>query len=174
MKKVTLMLALAGLGAATVMTACSSGAEPKKPTKAEECASGISTECLIGEWSANGLASRESGEMVAGFNYISAPGKLSFREDGTFAFIAPAGAPAAVIDCPKVYGTWSLAGATLTMKGTVGNECLNSNTFSGTPKISLEGASVKMSMEPLYFLYNATDEATVRTLNAELYTISAQ
>lgn len=175
MKKISMALAIAGLGAAAMMTACTdSGTQAKKPTKAQECAAGLSTECLIGDWSAKGVANVTTGEMHPSFNYSSAPGTLSFMDNGQFMYDVPAGAPAAANCGQKTYGTWSVSGNTLTMKSTVGGLCLPTKSYSGTPKVTVGAGTVDLVFEKLFFLFNVSDEAGDRAGYGDVFSISAQ
>ena len=175
MKKVSMMLAIVGLGAA-MMTACDSGStEAKKPSKAEECAAGVSTECMVGEWSMKGFASKDGGAMHPGYDYTSAPGKLTFTDDGQFKVDIPTGAPSEFtsVDCNPIYGTWSVDAGVLTMTTKMRNLCMATKVFTGSPKITV-GATVDMDLGQLFFLYNATDEASDRAGYTEVFSISAQ
>lgn len=176
MKKISLMLALAGFGAATLMTACDSGADAPKPTKAQECANGLSTECLVGEWAVNGFASKEDGSMHEKYNYTAAPGKMIFNADGSFQFDPPATAPVRVTECKHVYGSWSVNGTTLSMKANVGNLCIETSSYNGSPKITVGATSVTMNLDKLFFMVNAPDddEGALKTSQVESYSISAQ
>jgi len=176
MKKISMALAIAGLGAAALMSACTdSGTSAKKPTKAQECAGGLTTECLIGTWNVNGFANLTTGEMSANINYTSNPGQLSFNDAGTFKFVVPAGVTnPAVTGCNPVYGEWSVANGMLTLKGTSRNECLAKNTYTGTPKLEVGDATVKLTLDALYFMFNVSDEAADRNGFGETFSISAQ
>lgn len=176
MKKISLALAIAGLGAAALMSACTdSGTSAKKPTKAQECANGLTTECLIGTWNVNGFANRTTGEMNPTINYSANPGKLTFDENGKYEFSVPAGVTnPSVTACNPVYGTYSVDAGSLTLKGTVRNECLAKNTYVGTPKLEVGDATIKLTLDTLYFMFNVTDESANRVGFGETFSISAQ
>lgn len=175
MKKVSLMLALAGFGAAAMMTACDSGTDAPKPTKAQECAAGVSTECMIGSWSMKGFKAKDGSAMHPSYDYSAAPGMLTFTEDGQFKVDIPATAPAefTAADCNPIYGEWSVANGVLTMKTKMRNLCMATKTYQGTPVINV-GATVDMDLGQLFFLFNATDEASDRSGYTETFSISAQ
>lgn len=181
MKKVSMALAVAGLGTAAMMAACNTTPTESKPTKAQECAAGLSTECLVGEWSVKGLASIADGSMHPSFDYSARPGKLIFNDDGTFEYQVPAGTPSSVNCGETTYGTWSVNGASLTMKSTIGNMCIDNKTFKGyvftsTPSVKVNDTSttVDLAFGSLYFLYNISDEAADRVGYNEVFSISAQ
>ncbi|MCQ2092370.1 MAG: hypothetical protein MJY85_06780 [Fibrobacter sp.] len=175
MKKISMALAIAGLGAAALMSACDNGAtNAKKPTKAQECSTGLTTECLIGTWDVNGFVNRTTGEMNANVNYTSNPGKLTFNDAGTFKFEVPAAVTnPAVAGCNPVYGSWSVTAGTLNLKGTSRNECLAKNTYTGTPKVEVGASTVTLTLDVLYFMFNVTDEAGDRDGFGETFSISA-
>lgn len=175
MKKISLMLALAGIGAATVMTACGgSGTEAKKPTKAEQCAS-LTNDCLIGEWAVNGFGKVESGAIVmyeGVYNYSAVPGTLTFKDDGRFSYFPPASSSiGSDIDCHASYGTWTLAGNSLTLSST--SICAQGKT-TVTPTIIVGATQVEMAFDKMWFLKNESDESSVRTEYVEVFSISAQ
>lgn len=176
MKK--MIAALAAFGLASVFTACDSGTTNAKPTKGQECANGISAECLVGEWAMNGLANKVSGELSVSYNYTTAPGKLIFSEDGSYQFFAPATAPADVKMCDGGYGTWSVADGSLTMRATVKTECVDmktfkNNTYVSKPQVAVKGATVEMVFDGLFYFLGGTDEAEIKTQYGESYSISA-
>lgn len=144
------------------------------PTKAEECAAGLSSECLIGEWSMKGFASKDGGAMHPGYDYTSAPGKLTFTDDGQFKVDIPTGAPSEFtsVDCNPIYGTWSVDAGVLTMTTKVRNLCMATRTYQGSPTITV-GTTVNMDLGRLFFLYSATDEPSVRTDYTEEFSIGA-
>ena len=173
-----LFIGLAAAVAMSALTACSESSSSSKPSKAEECANGLSAECLVGAWNMNGFANSGTGEMLPNFNYTAAPGKMTFNEDGTFQFDVPAGAPAGhrTEDCNPIYGNWSVAGTTLTMRATINEMCVDSHKkkIDLVPKIVVDGVEVKMTYGSLWLLENATDEVSIKDNSTEVYTISAQ
>ncbi len=171
MKKFPLILSLASIGAMGLFTACSDDSEPD-PTRAELCATGLTAECLVGEWAANGMANTVSGEMLAAFNYTANPGKLTFSKDGQFEY-APAAASKLAKSVDVVYGSWTIDGTTLRMVGGTNSLELSSATKTLTPTIKVNGAFVEMSFGALWFMNNETDEAAIRTTSTEVFSISA-
>ena len=163
--------------AVSMFTACGDSSSDPKPSKAEECANGLSSDCLVGSWNMIGLANSGTGEILPSYDYKSAPGMLTFSEDGSFQFDVPAAAPADLrtIDCNPVYGTWTVSGNTLTMKSTVNGMCLDTKQKSITfvPIITTNGAQIKMTTGVLWFFFNATDEKSIKENSTEVYTISA-
>lgn len=174
MKKISMVLAIAGLSAAGLMSACSSSSTEAKPTKGEECATGLSTECLIGEWHVNGLANQTDGSMHATYNYTLTPGSLTFMEDGTFKYVVPASTPAGANCGENTYGNWSVSGGTLTMKTTIGDLCMASKSFSGSPVVIVNETTVKMNLNAMYFLANISDDKNDVAGYTEVFSISAQ
>ena len=173
MKKMLLVPFAAALALST-LTACGDSSSDPKPTKAQECANGLSSDCLVGSWNMIGLANSGTGEILPSYNY-TAPGKLTFNEDGSFQFDLPAAAPADLrtIDCNPVYGTWSVSGNTLAMEATVNGMCLAKKRTTVVPVITTNGAQIKMTTGSLWLLENATDEKSIKENSTEVYTISA-
>ena len=174
MKKMLLVPFAAALALST-LTACGDSSSDPKPSKAEECANGLSSDCLVGSWNMIGLANSGTGEILPSYDYKSAPGMLTFNEDGSFQFDVPAAAPVDLrtIDCNPVYGTWTVSGNTLTMKSTVNGMCLAKKSTTVVPIITTNGAQIKMTMGGLWLLENATDEVSIKSNSTEVYTISA-
>lgn len=164
------------LSATAFLAACSDDSS-SSPSKAEECANGLTAECIEGSWDLQGMVSLQDTTMSdinAFYNYTAAPGKLTFTEDGSFQFDLPVGSPtSAETDCNPVYGNWTVENGVLTMKSTVGNVCLISRNKTLTPVIKVEANVVKMRFNELWLLYNETDEESVRSYYAELFSISA-
>jgi len=160
--------------AVSMFTACGDSSSDPKPTKAQECANGLSADCLVGSWNMIGLANSGTGEILPSYNY-TVPGMLTFNEDGSFQFDVPLAAPADLrtIDCNPVYGTWTVSGNTLTMKSTVNGMCLAKKSTTVVPIITTNGAQIKMTMGGLWLLENATDEVSIKSNSTEVYTISA-
>ena len=147
-----------------------------KPTKAEECAKGLSKECLVGAWSMIGFANVGTGEILPNYDYQAAPGLLTFNEDGSFQFDLPTAAPADLrdVDCNPVFGNWSISGTSLSMHATVGGICLAKQRATFTPTIAADGANIKMTVGGLWLLESATDETSIKSYSSEVFTISAQ
>lgn len=164
-KRFSSVLALASVFAMSLMTACSddSPAEPK-PTKGEQCASGLSAACLEGTWTLDGYADKGTTVQTA-FYSVAPGGSLKFSADKNFEFTYP--------DSRKVFGTWSVADGSLTLKGTVRHEDLPSKSTVTVPLIQAANGKVYMSMEKLWFMENETDDMGLRAGYGELYSISA-
>ncbi|MCF0221093.1 MAG: lipocalin family protein [Fibrobacter sp.] len=175
MKKISVALAVAGLGAATLMTACDSGTtNAKKLSKAEECAS-LTKECLVGTWAVNGFGVVENGAVTkfpGVFDYSGTPGALVFKEDGSFSYKPPVYSnTASDVDCSASYGTWSVEGATLTMKSS--SMCAQ-GSVTITPTVIVGAIKVDMAFDRMWFLKNESDEQDVRARYVEVFSTSAQ
>ncbi len=169
-------IGLAAALALSAFTACSESSSSSKPTKAEECAKGLSKECLVGAWSMIGFANVGTGEILPNYDYQAAPGLLTFNEDGSFQFDLPTAAPAGLrdVDCNPIFGNWSISGTSLSMHATVGGLCLAKQSATFTPTIAADGANIKMTVGGLWLLENATDETSIKSYSSEVFTISAQ
>ena len=174
-RSVSYALAVASLCSLAAFTACGDSSSSASKSKAEECANGLSAECLQGSWNMLGFANNGTGEILPAYDYKAAPGKLTFNEDGTFQFDVPLSAPADLKagDCNPVYGNWTISGTQLTLKGTINGMCLAHKSATFTPVIAAEGAEIKMSMGGLWLMENATDEVSIKSYAGEVYTISA-
>lgn len=180
-KKIFLSVAAVGLLAAS-LTACGDSSSGAKSSKAEDCAAGLSAECLEGSWNLVGLAlistdpaNPGAGDILTNYNYSAAPGVMTFNEDGSFQFDVPMSAPEDLrtVDCNPIYGDWSIAGASLTLNAKINNMCLGQKHITITPVIKQEGVSIKMSFGALWLMENAMDEVDLRASSTEVLTINA-
>ena len=179
MKKMFLVPFAAALCSIGLLAACGdSSTSPKKSPKSEECAKGVTTECMVGSWSLIGLANAtNNNEIIPNFDYTTGPGKLTFTEDGKFEFDLPSvnlGSSPLLnpLDYP-VYGDWKVEAGVLKLHSM--STALYKTRVERAPIISVEGAQVKMTFGPntLWLMENATDETSIKANGTEVYTISA-
>lgn len=169
------------LGAACLSTAllvgCSDDSASSGPSKAEECAAGITSDCVVGTWNMIGFADNASGTMMAEYDYSAMPGSITFSEDSSFVFTLPSAAAAALNDpeCASIKGTWNVTPPSLNLSTRVAefdnmDMCVGKSRGTLTPKITVEGSLVKMSLGQVFFLDRITDEGGVKTSGTEVFT----
>ena len=170
------LLAAASL-CSMVAVGCSDDSS-SKPSKGEECAAGLSADCLIGTWEAAGIVNNAAEEkpFYVGYDYSAAKGSITFTEDGKFEYHLPATSPnAAAIDCNPVYGEWTVNGTQLSLKAITSNMCMESKSATVTPTISSDGAVVTLNIGRLYLTpSDEVDENEIKANGAEIFTISAE
>ena len=180
MKKMYLVPLAAALALST-FTACGDSSSDPKPSKAEECASALATgvptaECLVGTWNMVGLANANlNNEVLPGFDYSAAPGKMVFTEDGKFEFDLPTAGISKLdpLDYP-VYGDWKIEGNVIKLHSM--STALHKTRTELTPSFTTDGAVIKMTFGPstLWLMENETDEQSIKANATEVYTISVQ
>lgn len=182
-RTVSRALAVAGLCSLAALTACGDSSSSPSKSKAQECAEGLSAECLVGSWNLIGISYVGETKVSPLYNYQAAPGVLTFNEDGSFQFSMPQGAPAALTtdeDCnPYINGTWNVEGKILNFvsdphKNNNMQMCLNGKkSFAVSPTIALEENQIKMTFGQLVLMEHVTDDDSKNYLS-EVYTISAK
>ena len=158
--KILAMLAIA----ATLITACGDETTSTPPTKAEQCAAGLTSDCLLGTWSVNGPtgATAVGNDIVyiidPNYDLTSNPATLKFYIDEknvkTFEFTHSSLSKAGC-DLPKTYGKWELNGSSLHLKVTTNTACIPERQYEEatiTPEIAVTGAKVKMTFKQLFFM----------------------
>ena len=149
---------------ATLLTACGDETTTTPPTKAEQCATGLTSDCLLGTWSSNGpivpqVIGTDTVDLVTPKpDFSTSPATLKFYVDekkaNKFEFI---NSPLTIAPCQngtgKIYGDWEIVGNSLHLKANVGNLCLQPNDNQTIETIvSIDGAAVTLKLKHLFFL----------------------
>lgn len=176
-KKFSMVLGAACLSAA-LLAGCSDDSASSGASKAEECATGITSDCLLGTWSMIGFADNASGVIMPEYDYMAMPGSMVFNEDSSFVFTLPSNAAAVLGDaeCATIQGTWTVTPPSLNLSTRVDRfdnmgMCTGKSKGTLTPKVAVEGSQVKMSLGQVFFLDRITDESSVKTTGTEVFTI---
>lgn len=154
--------------AATMFTACSESTTTPPPSKAEQCAAGLSTDCLMGTWSINGptLAKSVTSEFGTDITYVldpshdlsASPATLKFYVDpekktNSFEFTNSSLSKA---DCKtatgKTYGIWDIVGTSLHLYARIGNDCMATSDATIPVTIATEGGIVKLTFQSIFFM----------------------
>ena len=168
--------------AATLFTACSENATTPPPSKADLCAAGLSTECVMGTWSINGpTVTRTYGTDVVtlidpSHDLSASPATLKFYVDenkkNTFEFT---NSPISKADCKtatgKTYGTWDIVGTSIHLWARIGNDCMAVSDATIPVEISVIGG-VTMTLKQIFFMEPEMKQADAVEKNtaAEVYT----
>ncbi len=145
--------------AATLFTACGESSTTP-PSKAEQCAVGLTNDCVMGTWSIDGpTVPRSAGNDVVtiihpSHDFKSSPATLRFyideKQKNKFEFI---NSPLSKTGCSaKTYGDWAIVGNSLSLYANIGNECMTKNDIIIMPEIKAEGASVTMKFPEKFFM----------------------
>jgi hypothetical protein len=150
--------------AATLFTACGDESTSTPPTKAEQCATGLTSDCLLGTWSINGPtgATAVGNDIVyiidPSHDLTSSPATVKFyiaeKNVKTFEFTHSSLSKAGC-DLTKTYGTWELNGTALHLKATANTACIPERQYveaTITPEIAVSGAKVTMTFKQLFFM----------------------
>jgi hypothetical protein len=179
-KKIFLSVAAVGLLAAS-LTACGDSSNNAKSSKVEDCAAGLTKECLEGEWSFIGISNLldTAGAIRPDYNFSNAPGRLILKSTtpaDSFEFHLPAASMnAGQIDCTPLYGTWNVAQNTLTMElGKMTMGCLQYGERSMTfnPTLKIKGNTVELSLQKLWFMKTEFDDEETKMGSAEVFSIT--
>lgn len=150
--------------AATLFTACGDETTSTPPSKAEQCATGLSSDCLLGTWSSNGpivpqVIGADTVDLVApNPDFSTSPATLKFYIDekkaNKFEFI---NSPLTKAICQngtgKIYGDWQIVGNSLHLKANIGNMCLQpSEDQTIETVVQIEGAAVTLKLKHLFFM----------------------
>lgn len=175
---------LASLAIATAMfTACSETTTTPPPTKAEQCAAGLTSDCIMGTWSISGptipsIVGTDTVYLVdQNHNYASSPATLKFYVDekkgNKFEFVESPLAKGCKSATGKMYGDWSITGTSLTLYAGIGSDCIETskNRTTLTPIISVNGANVKMTFKQIFFMIPELDgeDAVIKAVASEEY-----
>ncbi len=170
--------------AATLFSACGDSSSTSAPSKAEQCATGLSADCLMGTWSINGptipifVGNDIVYDIDPSHNFKASPATLRFYYDkqtkrNTFEFI---NSPLSTAECQpsseQMYGTWEIVGSSLHLFARIGNECMEKNDATLTPVIAVSGSSVTMTLSPIFFMENELKKSDLRERQSasEIYT----
>lgn len=150
--------------AATLFTACDDETTATPPTKAEQCAAGLTKDCLLGTWSSNGpivpqVIGADTVDLVAPKpDFSTSPATLKFYVDekkaNKFEFInSPLTKALCQNGTGKIYGNWEIVGNSLHLSANVGNLCLQPNDNQTIETIvRVDGAAVTLKLKHLFFL----------------------
>ena len=149
--------------AATMFTACAESTTTP-PSKAQECAAGLTAQCIMGTWSTEGpTIPQPTGE---GFIYIIDPSH-NFREDpatlkfyvdekkvNKFEFTNSSKSTAFECKPTKIYGNWEIINNSIHLNATAGNDCIDRSQNDKTiqAEINIDGNDVALTIKELYFL----------------------
>ena len=183
-KKNLIAMMAAGSFCLSALTACGDSSTEARVPKGQQCANGLTAECLVGEWSMLGFANKGTKVMLPEFNYADMPGKLTFQPDGSFNFVLPTNAPAALVndsDCNPIKGSWSVEGTVLTLSSVAKHfdnlqMCLGTGThITLEPEVNLEDdpGHVRLLFGEIILMGKATNEQSVRDYSTEVFSISA-
>ena len=146
--------------AATLFTACSESTVTP-PTKAEQCAAGLSADCLTGTWSIDGptAAITYDGAIIytidQSHNLKDAPATVKFYTDekkGNQFEYTLSNLTKAQCDVGKTYGTWEIVNGALHLTATTNTICMPDNDLTITPIFKNEDGEVTMTFNQLFFM----------------------
>jgi hypothetical protein len=146
--------------AATMFSACSESTTPP-PSKASQCAAGLSADCVLGTWSLNGPTVKKNyGEdtyttIDPSHNFEASPATLKFyideKQANKFHFT---NSPLSSSNCPviNIYGDWNIVGSSIYLYARIGNECMAQNDATVPVEISAAGEIVTMTFKQMFFM----------------------
>ena len=148
--------------AATMFTACAESTTTP-PSKAQECAAGLTAQCIMGTWSTEGpTIPQPAGTDVIyiidpSHNFREDPATLKFYVDekkvNKFEFTNSSKSTA---ECKpiKIYGNWEIINNSIHLNATAGNDCIDptQNDKSIQAEISIDGSDVTLTLKELFFL----------------------
>ncbi len=167
--------------AATLFTACSDSTTAPPPSKAQQCASGLTADCLLGTWSVDGpleptLVGTDTVYLVdATHNLTASPATLKFYIDekkaNKFEYTESPLAKGCKAPTGKMYGNWSITGASLYLYANIGSECMEKNSTTIVPKITIDGSNVFLDFGPVFFMEPELkgDDAVKKSIDTEKY-----
>jgi len=184
----TKIMASFALAALASLTACGDSNSSTPPTKAQQCAAGVTSDCILGTWSLNGPTVPRTVDanviyvIESSHDFTANPAKLRFYIDekkaNKFEFT---NSPLSTADCKTTtgvtYGNWDIVGNALHLYANIGNECMAKNEITLTPEIKVEGAAITMTFKEIFFMEpEMKSEDAVETNNAiEIYSfVSAE
>ena len=147
--------------ATTLFSACGDNATTSSPSKAQQCAAGLSADCVLGTWSLNGPTVKKNyGEdtyttIDPSHNFEASPATLKFyideKQANAFEFT---NSPLSAAECKpiKIYGTWDIVGTSLHLYARTGNECMAQNDATVPVEISAAGEIVTMTFKQMFFM----------------------
>ncbi len=143
-----------------MFSACSESTTPP-PSKASQCAAGLSADCVLGTWSLNGPTVKKNyGEdtyttIDPSHNFEASPATLKFyideKQANKFHFT---NSPLSSSNCPviNIYGDWNIVGSSIYLYARIGNECMAQNDATVPVEISAAGEIVTMTFKQMFFM----------------------
>ena len=169
--------------ATTLFTACGDNATTPPPTKAEQCAAGLSADCVLGTWSIQGpTIQRTYGTDVVtlidpSHDFGASPATLRFYVDekqqtNKFEFKNSEASKAVGCKPVKIYGTWDIVGTSLHLLAKTGNDCMAVSGDTIPVDVSVVGGQVTMTLKQIFFMEPEMKEsdAVERKTATEVYT----
>jgi hypothetical protein len=169
--------------AATLFSACSDNATTPPPSKADQCAAGLSNDCVLGTWSIGGpTVMRTVGTDVVylidpSHNFEASPATLKFYVDenktNTFEFTNSVLSKA---DCKtatgKTYGLWDIVGTSIHLRARTGNDCMAVSDATIPVDVSVLGGQVTMTLKQIFFMEPEMkqSDAVEKSTATEVYT----
>ncbi len=149
--------------ATTLFTACGDNATTPPPTKAEQCAAGLSADCVLGTWSLQGpTIQRTYGTDVVtlidpSHDFGEKPATLRFYVDekqkaNKFEFNNSENSKAEECKPIKIYGTWDIVGTSLHLWAKTGNDCMAASDETIPVEISTVGGNVTITLKQIFFM----------------------
>ena len=147
--------------AATMFSACGDNATTPPPSKANQCAAGLSNDCVMGTWSINGpTVMKNYGDDVysaidPSHNFEGSPATLRFYVDekqaNKFHFT---NSPLSRSSCPvtNIYGDWNIVGSSIYLYANIGNDCMAVKEATIPVEISTAGGNVTMTLKQMFFM----------------------
>jgi len=158
----TKIFASFAIAAATLLTACSDNATTPPPSKAEQCAAGLSADCIMGTWSINGpTVTRTVGTDVVyliepSHDLSASPATLKFYVDekqaNKFHFANSPVSKAGDCTPTNIYGNWNTVGTSIHLYANIGNDCMAVNDATVPVEIAVTGSEVKMTLKQIFFM----------------------
>ena len=184
--KIFASLAIAATATA-MFTACSETTTAPPPSKAQQCASGLSADCLLGTWSVDDpiIPTPVGTDTVylvdQSHNLSASPATLKFYVDdkkaNKFEYTESSLAKGCKSPTGKMYGNWSITGNSLYLYANIGSECMAQNSTTIVPEITIDVDKVYMKFGSVFFMGPELDgdDAVKKTIAAEKYTfVSAE
>ena len=154
---------LASLAIASALVACGSDSTTTPPSKAQQCTSGLSNDCLMGTWSIKGPTIIRTVDtdvlhiIDPSHDLTASPATLRFYVDAKnvnkFEFTnSNLSKDDCIKNTIKTYGDWSVANGTLTLIAKIGNVCMEKSTITLTPVFEINGSEVTMTFPEIFFM----------------------
>ena len=149
--------------ATTLFTACSDNATTPPPTKAEQCAAGLSADCVLGTWSIQGPTIQRTYDsnvftiIDPSHDFGASPATLRFYVDekqqtNKFEFKNSEASKAVGCKPVKIYGTWDIVGTSLHLRAKTGNDCMAVDDATIPVEISTAGGNVTITLKQIFFM----------------------
>lgn len=167
--------------AATMFSACSESTTPP-PSKASQCAAGLSADCILGTWSIDGptVAKTYGTDVLTiidpSHNFAASPATLKFYVDekqaNKFHFANSPLSKAGDCKPTNIYGNWNIVGTSIHLYANIGNECMSVNEATIPVEISTAGGNVTMTFKQMFFMEPEMKQADIldQQNTTEVYT----